>query len=340
MRNPAILQGLLTSRLLLQSLLTSCLLIQGLLTSCLPPQSLLTSCRPRQSLLMSCRPRLSPRPRWPPCLSLAMSWLSPKFLQKNFFWGGYSTQAPADAEHGPGLIASVMDPPLMSERAAGIPRASALAVTETQRRSPFCACGLHTALLRPLLPTSLLLRPLLSMSLLLRPLLSTSLLLRPLLSTSLLQRPLTFYIYAFSRRFYPKQLTVHSGYTCFITMLQRPLWSMNLRQCLQRWRLPLQNHQRWQLPLQNLLRWWRPLWNSRSVLSRPRRPSMNSRSVLSRPLRPLLCLLRHGSLFRHSFQALSPLALDIFEKAASCLFPLFHKSRLRFVFYCECTQIK
>ncbi len=54
----------------------------------------------------------------------------------------------------------------------------------------------------------------------------------------------------------------------------------------------------------------------------------------------LLCLLRHGSLFRHSFQALSPLALDIFEKAASCLFLYFNKSRLRFVFYCECTQIK
>ncbi len=26
------------------------------------------------------------------------------------------------------------------------------------------------------------------------------------------------YVYAFSRRFYPKRLTVHSGYTCFITM--------------------------------------------------------------------------------------------------------------------------
>ncbi len=26
------------------------------------------------------------------------------------------------------------------------------------------------------------------------------------------------YIYAFSRHFYPKRLTVHSGYTCFITM--------------------------------------------------------------------------------------------------------------------------
>ncbi len=24
------------------------------------------------------------------------------------------------------------------------------------------------------------------------------------------------YIYAFSRRFYPKRLTVHSGYTCFM----------------------------------------------------------------------------------------------------------------------------
>ncbi len=45
-----------------------------------------------------------------------------------FFGGGYSTQAPAPAELGPGLIASVMDPPLMSVRAAGIPTASALAV--------------------------------------------------------------------------------------------------------------------------------------------------------------------------------------------------------------------
>ncbi len=26
------------------------------------------------------------------------------------------------------------------------------------------------------------------------------------------------YIYAFSRHFYPKRLTVHSGYTCFMTM--------------------------------------------------------------------------------------------------------------------------
>ncbi len=65
----------------------------------------------RQSLLTSCGP--------------------PKFSQRNIFWGGYSTQAPADAQLGPGLIASVMDPPLMSVRAAGIPRASALAVTET-----------------------------------------------------------------------------------------------------------------------------------------------------------------------------------------------------------------
>ncbi len=26
------------------------------------------------------------------------------------------------------------------------------------------------------------------------------------------------YIYAFSRRFYPKRRTVHSGYTCFVNM--------------------------------------------------------------------------------------------------------------------------
>ncbi len=29
------------------------------------------------------------------------------------------------------------------------------------------------------------------------------------------------YIYAFSRRFYPNGLTVHSGYTCFINIPQR-----------------------------------------------------------------------------------------------------------------------
>ncbi len=33
------------------------------------------------------------------------------------------------------------------------------------------------------------------------------------------------YIYAFSRRFYPKRLTVHSGYTCFITMCVP--WELN-----------------------------------------------------------------------------------------------------------------
>ncbi len=33
------------------------------------------------------------------------------------------------------------------------------------------------------------------------------------------------YIYAFSRRFYPKRLTVHSGYTCFITMFYHYLSS-------------------------------------------------------------------------------------------------------------------
>ncbi len=58
-----------------------------------------------------------------------MSRLSPVSPKDFFFFGGgYSTQAPAPAELGPGLIASVMDPPLMSVRAAGIPTASALAV--------------------------------------------------------------------------------------------------------------------------------------------------------------------------------------------------------------------
>ncbi len=28
----------------------------------------------------------------------------------------------------------------------------------------------------------------------------------------------TFYIYAFSRRFYPKRLTLHSGYTFIVSM--------------------------------------------------------------------------------------------------------------------------
>ncbi len=57
--------------------------------------------------------------------------LATKISPKEYFLGGYSTQAAADAKLGPGLIASVMDPPLMLVRAAGIPRASALAVTET-----------------------------------------------------------------------------------------------------------------------------------------------------------------------------------------------------------------
>ncbi len=35
----------------------------------------------------------------------------------------------------------------------------------------------------------------------------------------------TFTFYAFSRRFYPKRLTVHSGYTCFITMCVP--WELN-----------------------------------------------------------------------------------------------------------------
>ncbi len=84
---------------------------------CRPCQSLLTSCRPRQSLLTSCRPRQS---------------LLTSYQPHNLVGGGgYSTQAPADAKLGRGLIASVMDPPLLPVRATGIPRASALAVTET-----------------------------------------------------------------------------------------------------------------------------------------------------------------------------------------------------------------
>ncbi len=37
------------------------------------------------------------------------------------------------------------------------------------------------------------------------------------------------YIYAFSRRFYPKQLTIHSGYTFFLTVCVFPWnWTHNL----------------------------------------------------------------------------------------------------------------
>lgn len=48
-------------------------------------------------------------------------------------WLTFVNCAPADVELGPGLkglIASVMDPPLISVLVAGIPRASALAITE------------------------------------------------------------------------------------------------------------------------------------------------------------------------------------------------------------------
>ncbi len=38
------------------------------------------------------------------------------------------------------------------------------------------------------------------------------------------------YIYAFSRRFYPKRLTVHSGYTCFVCVLTGN-WTHNLLHC-------------------------------------------------------------------------------------------------------------
>ncbi len=75
-------------------------------------------------------------------------------------------------------------------------------------------------------------------------------------------------------------------------------------QCLQRWRLllqnlqrsrcPLQNHQWWRLLLQNLPRWW-PFMNSLTGLSWPWRPFMNSLSAMS--------LLR--GLFKNTLPALS-----------------------------------
>ncbi len=36
------------------------------------------------------------------------------------------------------------------------------------------------------------------------------------------------YIYAFSRRFYPKRLTVHSGYTCIVSSVFPGNWAHNL----------------------------------------------------------------------------------------------------------------
>ncbi len=56
-----------------------------------------------------------------PCQVTAVA----KIFPMDFFWGGYSTQGPVDAELGPrlkGLIASVMDLPLISVQAAGISR--------------------------------------------------------------------------------------------------------------------------------------------------------------------------------------------------------------------------
>ncbi len=38
----------------------------------------------------------------------------------------------------------------------------------------------------------------------------------------------SFYIYAFSRRFYPKRLTVHSGYTLFLVHVFPGNWTHNL----------------------------------------------------------------------------------------------------------------
>ncbi len=52
-----------------------------------------------------------------------------KISPKDSFGGGHSTQGPADAELGPGfkrLITCVLDPPLMSVRAADIPVVSSL----------------------------------------------------------------------------------------------------------------------------------------------------------------------------------------------------------------------
>ncbi len=162
------------------------LIFQSLVTSQLRFQSLVPSWTPRleSPAKMAATPdspaKMAAMPR-PSHQSLVTPQLPSKF-PLIIFLGGYSTQAPADAELGPGLIASVMNPPLMSVRAAGIPRASALAVTETVPLTsvlPVMAVAIlsvwmHTALLRPLLSTSLLQRPLLSTNRLQRPLMSTN----------------------------------------------------------------------------------------------------------------------------------------------------------------------
>ncbi len=41
-----------------------------------------------------------------------------------------------------------------------------------------------------------------------------------------MKRSIPFYIYAFSRRFYPKRITVHSGYTYFFVSMF-VLWELN-----------------------------------------------------------------------------------------------------------------
>ncbi len=97
------------------------------------------------------------------------------------------------------------------------------------------------------------------------------------------------------------------------SVLSRPF--LNSRSVLSRPRRPFLNSQSWPR---------RPFLNSQSVLSQPRRPSTNSWSVLSRPRRPflnsrllrpllyllrhgsLLCLLRHGPLLRHCSRSCSP----------------------------------
>ncbi len=68
-----------------------------------------------------------------------------------------------------------------------------------------------------------------------------------MVSTTSVERPDYIYIYAFSRRFYPKRLTVHSDYTFFVSMYMcslgiEPTTFALLMQCSNHWATETQEH--------------------------------------------------------------------------------------------------
>ncbi|KAI2665184.1 Protein PHOX3 [Labeo rohita] len=140
------------------NLLMSCLPSQGLLTPCLPSQSLLTSCQPLEyfhKMASSPVSRMSPWPRWPPHLSAQPRW-PPHLITWPRWLSRLNSQPrclprliPIDGELGPGLtslIASVMDPPLMLVRAAGILLASILSSLRASTHSSLAGIPMSTVL--------------------------------------------------------------------------------------------------------------------------------------------------------------------------------------------------